>query len=307
MKRLINVCLLIIVIYATGCSDESKTGTISDNNSFPMLGTLEVYIFDIGKADAILIMSKNHTILIDAGENKHGQTIVDYLSDRGISTIDCFIITHFDKDHVGGADIVIENINVKEIFVANYAKDSKQYNQFIEASDSMGIKRNVLTEKTEFIFDEVKFTMYPSSLEYYDYGNSSDDADDNEEADDDSVENENNYSIALKVTYGNNNFLFTGDAKAKRLKELLSLDEITNVQYDILKVPHHGSYNKRTEDFIETINPKYAVITCSVAEPADTRTIEALEKVGTIIYLTQNGNVHFISDGNNLTVQVDNN
>ena len=297
MKRLINLWLLIIIILVTGCSDESKTETITDNNSIPTSKTLEVYIFDVGKADAILIMSENHTVLIDAGENKHGQIIVDYLNKRGISTIDYFIITHFDKDHVGGADVVINNLDVEEIFVANYSKDSKQYDQFIEASNNKQIKRNVLTEKTEFILDEIKFTMYPSSLEYYDYGSSSDD---------DSEENENNYSIVLKVTHGNMNFLFTGDAKAKRLNELLSLDEITDVQYDLLKVPHHGSFNKRTQDFIETINPKYAVITCSLDEPADTRTIEALEEVGAIIYLTQNGNVHFISDGNSLTAQVNN-
>jgi len=264
---------------------------------------LEIFIFGIGKADAILITTENHTVMIDTGENKHGPQIADYLFSHNIAEIDYLIITHFHKDHVGGADTIIRNFKIGEIIVPNYGKGSKQYNRFAEAMRESNIDETILTKTMEFILDNSKFTVYPSEQEYYYYGDSEDGEDNEDEGYNDEISvNENNFSIAVSVNHGNNNFLFTGDAKSKRLKELLSVDDIINTDYDFLKVPHHGRYNKRTAEFIHAISPKYAVITCSANSPADERVINALEEVGANIYFTSDGDIFCVSDGNDLTV-----
>ena len=84
-----------------------------------------IYFFNAGKADAILINNNNRYIMIDTAEDKFSDNILKYFKDNNIDTIDYLIITHFDKDHVGGASKIIDNINVKNVFQSNYPKDSE--------------------------------------------------------------------------------------------------------------------------------------------------------------------------------------
>jgi beta-lactamase superfamily II metal-dependent hydrolase len=321
MKKLFCILFIILINLPVSCcyqengnpldssevesNKQSETPPVSEDVTDIIgepydLDELEIFIFGIGKADAIFITTKNHTVMIDTGENKHGPQIADYLFSRNITEIDYLIITHFHKDHIGGADTIIKNFKIGEVIVPNYGKDSKQYSQFAEAMREADIDETILTETMEFVLDDSKFTVYPSGQEYYYYGDTEDD-EENEDDDDSSV-NENNFSIAVSVNHGNNNFLFTGDAKSKRLKELLSIDDIINTEYTFLKVPHHGRYNKRSEEFIYAISPEYAVITCSIDSPADDKVINALEIYGVNIYFTSNGDVYCISDGNDLMV-----
>jgi len=276
-------------------------------------GVIEILVFNIGKADAILITTENHTVMIDTGENKHGLEIADYLLSRDITEIDYLIITHFHKDHVGGAGAIINNLTVKEVIVPNYGKESKHYNRFAAAMNESGIEQNILKETLKFTLDNTEFTVYPPQQEYYYYSDGStaedddeydeDENEENEDEDDDeniNIINENNFSLVVNITHGNNNFLFTGDAKAQRLKELFFIEDIVNTRYDFLKVPHHGQSNKRSAEFIYAIMPKYAVITCSLKNPADNNIVAALEDVGADIYFTPNGNVYCKSNGYSL-------
>lgn len=268
-------------------------------------GIMDIYIPDTGKADAILITTDNSAVMIDTGGSKNEQEIVDFLISHEITRIDYLIITHFHKDHIGGASAVINNIEVAEVIVPDYGKDSKQYNRFIEAMEDRKLESIILKETLKITLDSTVFTVYPGDQEYYDFSSSAYDENENNDGDDndDSMDvKENNYSVAVSINHGNNNFLFTGDAKAKRLKELLLLENIKNTEYDFLKVPQHGRYNKFSVDFIGAVRPKYAAITCSFDMPADSRVVAALEAAGTDIYYTANGNIVCESNGNELTI-----
>lgn len=285
MKKILCIITACLIFLLAGC----QTGSDITADAGP--GTVEIYTFNIGKADAILITTENHTVLIDTGLDKNGDDIVAYLKNQDISKIDYLILTHFDKDHVGGADIIIEEISVGQVVMPNYTKDSKQYNQFVEAAEKMELSQTILTQEMSFTLDDAAFTVYPSQLEYRDYSDGTEDE-----------SQENNHSLAVSLNHCENNFLFTGDAMAQRINELLNTDEIVSTTYDFLKVPHHGKYNERSEAFILAVQPKYAVITCSEDNPADDRIISALEAAGTQVFLTTEGNIYCVSDGTALIV-----
>ena len=95
---------------------------------------LTVRFFDMGKADAMLITTPSgEQILIDAGTNKGGKKLAERFAKDGVNAIDLMIITHFDKDHVGGADKVLESVPVARVIMPEYAKESKQHTQFMDA------------------------------------------------------------------------------------------------------------------------------------------------------------------------------
>ena len=271
-------------------------------------GQMEIIVYDMGKADAILILTENHAIMIDTGENKNGRPFIDDLHRRGVTEIDVLIITHFDKDHVGGAGEIVNNFEVREVFVPDYGKSSKPYDRFISAMDDAGLEYQALTGQESIVLDGVEFTIYPALREYHDFridGDEEDDEYDGEdggEGDGGSDLSDNDFSLVIRAVHGNNDFLFAGDAIAGRLADLLATKDITDREYDFLKVPHHGRYNRNSEEFIQAISPAYAVITDSSDDPADERVLSALAETGAVVFSSQNGDVYCVSDGETLKV-----
>lgn len=259
-------------------------------------GILEVYVFGLENADAILITTENYVVMIDAGENQHGAYIMSHFFERGISRVDYLIITHFHRDHVGGAHHVINNFAVGEIIVPNYRRESRSVSRFRAAKENAGIEAAVLTENIHLTLDDAEFTIMPSGLEFFFFGYDGDTDDDDELPD---APRENDFSIVVTVVHGENSFIFTGDAMQGRLRELLRDPEIGG--FDVLKVPHHGRHNRRSVEFLEAAAPRIAIITDCNLRPADGRILAALADAE--IFFSKNGGILIGSDGTELTVE----
>lgn len=270
MRKSIFAVLTLVTLLCS-CAPANNIGTQSE---------LKVSVLKVGQADAIILKTQNHIAVIDCGEEDDGDEILEYISSYNADSIDYLFITHFDKDHVGGAAQLLESVNIKNIITPNYEGTNKEYRKYLSAAADKGYTPLKLTEETSFVLDDVTFDIYPPLKSSY-------------------SESDNDFSLAISVTHGENRFLFTGDAEEERLKEILSQ---TEGEFDFLKVPHHGIYAKNTEEFLRTINPKYAVITCSEKNPADEFVLQILEKYGCKTYLTSSGNVEISSNGKNIKI-----
>jgi competence protein ComEC len=120
-------------------------------------------------------------------------------------------------------------------------------------------------------------------------------------------EETNDYSIIIRLTWGERSFLFTGDAGTDSEKEML--DRNYTLKSDVLKVAHHGSSTSTSEDFLTAVAPEYAVI--SVGKDNDYHhphqvTLDKLDAAGVEVLRTDlNGAITFTSDGNNLIVKTE--
>ncbi len=242
---------------------------------------LSVYFFSAGKADAILLSTENASVLIDCGEKGFGSTILSYLEERGIETLDCLIVTHFDQDHVGGAAKVIHNIKIGSVLQSNSPKDSEEYEKYLKALGDAGLEPVTVREEYRFTLDGVEFTVNPPLLDDY------------------RKDDSNNSSLIVTVKYGETVLLFMGDAQTERLAEYLAASP---VDCDLLKIPHHGGEDTQMARLIAETAPEYAIITCSAEEPDTTATLRALDAAGVPVYLTSEGAVLVVSDGTTLTV-----
>lgn len=243
-------------------------------------GDMITEVLSTGKSDAIIIRTENHTVLIDCGETNDGDEVVEYLQENGIDSVDYMFITHFDKDHVGGAAEVIENISVDKIVTPNYEGTNSEYESFVAAAETADLDITRLTASAYFTLDDCLFEVYPPLKSQYD-------------------EEDNDYSLAIKVTHGEDTLLFTGDAETERLKEI---ERQTEVAADFLKVPHHGRIDAESENFIKSVSPAYAVITCSKKEGAEEELLAILEEVGAEVYLNRDGDITVISTGKGIAV-----
>lgn len=243
-------------------------------------GDFDFTILEAGKADAIFMQTQNHSIILDCGEKDDGDKLVELLREKDISNVDYIFITHFDKDHVGGFPEIMENATASNIIVPDYEGNNNEYKKYLKTVNNKNLTVTSLAEDISFTLDDVLFEVSAPKKRSY-------------------SEDDNDFSLVISATHGENTFLFAGDAEKERLSEILS---DFGKKYDFLKVPHHGKYNENTEKFLNTIKPTYSVICDSKKNPAEEETISVLESLGSEIYTTKDGTVNVSSDGSEIKI-----
>lgn len=289
---IIFISLLIIVTLAITnhfgiLTYEKLLSVFGFSNGIVVDGDLSVHFINVGQGDCSLIISDGQTALIDAGEAEYGDTVVSYLNSQGIKKLDYVIVTHPHSDHMGGIATVLESFDVGKVVVPKVSDEmaptTKTYRVFLQTVQNEGLKLTQAKVGDVYNLGEASFELLAPNSDYKDL---------------------NNYSIVSLLTYGENKFLFTGDAESKSEKEMLEKNLLTKV--DVLKVGHHGSSTSSKKKFLEVVSPDYAVILCgdnSYNHPHEDTVDNLLEYTDNIYRTDQQGTVVFTSDGKELSVK----
>lgn len=277
---LLLIVVLTLLLSGCGSTEGAASGKVRDEIDFSEENPhVKATFFDVGKGDAILIETGKHTVLIDTGYDDTAKVILNYMEKQDIRHLDYLILTHFDKDHVGGADWILREVETGTVLQPDYESDGGQYREYEETVEAEGYSPVPVTETMSFSLDDVDFLIYPPQQKSYE-------------------EEDNDFSLVTSMACGKVCFLFAGDCEKERLKELLQQEEFALV-HDVLKVPHHGRKEKNSEEFIKAVSPKAAVITDSKEKPADEEVCRALEEAGAEVYFTEDGTVTCLCDGVN--------
>ena len=244
-------------------------------------GDIEIHYMDVGQGDATLIKCGDATMLIDAGENDKGSEIWSYLKSQNVTKLDYVIGTHPDSDHIGGMDVIIYKFDCENIFMSNYKKDTRTYEDVLNAAKSKSYKITYPMPSETYKLGEAIFTIVAPNDKY-------DDA--------------NNSSIGIYLEYGETSFLFTGDAEYEAEEDILASG--FDVEADVYKAGHHGSRTSSCDEFLEAVKPKYVVVSCgednSYGHPhADILNYCRINKIP--LYRTdKQGTIVLKSDGENI-------
>lgn len=265
-RKLIIVITLIIVFVVIGVYLlYAKSGLLFSNASE---SSMIVTYLSVGKADCILIESDGMNIMIDTGFDETGNEVCDYLEKKGIEKLDYLILSHSDNDHIGGSDKILSRIQVDKVLESSNVVDSEQYKEYRRILEKKEISAMTVIENFYITGNGMKMIVYSPLLTAY--------------------EDNNNYSLVVKLEYKENSFLFAGDSEEVRMNELMELD---NLHSDVLKLPHHGIGELNTVTFIQQVSPKYVIVTCENRGIVSGSTIEALKQMGTAIFYTCEGNI----------------
>lgn len=271
MKKVLSLLLLMLLMFTAGC------GTVASAEN------LVVYFLDVGQADAAILQCGDEVMMIDGGESSDSSLIYSYLTKTlGITHIDYMIATHPHADHIGGLSGALNACSVGVVYSPVRSNDSKQFSSLVKYVQKQGRELTVPEISDSFAFGDAQVQFLSPMKEY---------------------SNINDCSIVVRITHGNNTFLFTGDAEWDAEHDMV--DSGYDLSAAVLKVGHHGSDTSSSYVFLREVMPKYAVISCgkdnSYGHPTED-VLSRLRDVGAQIIRTDlQGDVVFVSDGTTLS------
>jgi beta-lactamase superfamily II metal-dependent hydrolase len=239
-------------------------------------GNLTVHFIDVGQGDSILLDLGDTEVLIDGGDKSPG--VVSYISHYVDGPLEVMVATHPHADHIGGLIGVLDAFKVDEIWLNGDTSTSQTYSQFISAVNSEGAEVHVARRGDTIQASNLTFNVLsPVNL--------------------DSDTNDN--SIVLSLSYGQVDFLFTGDAQMAAEASMLAAGIVPDV--DILKVGHHGSRTASSIQFLQAAKPEVAIYMAgkgNIYGHPHQETINNLCEIGAEIYGTDiHGTITVTTDG----------
>ena len=293
-KKILSTAIALIIIGIAGIlgTNEEFVNTISNMDGqtnqqnkqqieFVAQDNLLIDYIDVGQADSILIRNQDKVMLIDAGTNEAGETVVNYLKNLGIAQIDYVIGTHPHEDHIGGLDDVINNFDIGQVYMPKIQTTTKTFKDVLEAIENKNLTVTAPNKGDKVVLGQATGEFMTDPI-----------------LDEDNL---NLSSLVLRLEFGNNSFLFMGDAEKENEKT------INWPKTDVLKVGHHGSSTSTSENFLKQVQPQYAIIMVgkdnTYGLPTE-ETINRLKNIGSKIYRTdEDGTIQLTSDGNTIEIK----
>lgn len=275
--------VILYLVFNFFTDNPSDNATKKSTDGTPMC----VHYLDVGQGDSTFIeLANGQTMLIDAANEWNADDIIAYIKNEGYSKIDYVVATHPHSDHIGAMPDILNEFEIGNVYLPDTTHTLRVFEDMLDIMYEKGIN-TVKAEAGVTIFED-DFTgieiLSPVSKDYDDL---------------------NDWSAAVKITYGKRTFLFMGDAGKIVENEIMQTG--ADVKADVLKCGHHGSSTSSGKRFLKEVSPEFAVISCGednyYGHPHD-ETLDILNSVGAKILRTDtDGTVIITTDGNDIFTQ----
>ncbi|MEE1106335.1 MAG: ComEC/Rec2 family competence protein, partial [Ruminococcus sp.] len=284
--KMILACVLALALFCA-CTVTINLGGADTSAAPNSESKLIVHFLDVGQGDSIFIELPNgKTMLVDAGENYHGQGIIDYVQTIGYQKLDYVVATHPHEDHIGSMPYIVRNFEIGSIYMPDVTANTATFESLLKAIKAKGLR--VKNGRTGVhIIKDGELTADIIAPDKPDESNL------------------NNSSIVLLLTFGNVSYLLTGDAETKELNAIRA-----DMHATVLKAGHHGSKTSTTQTLLKKISPSVTVISCGKNNDyghPHAEVLKMLKSVNSSVYRTDRDQTVIVAtDGSSLTVSTGN-
>lgn len=248
--KLLSVLLLSLALSLAATPAAGTAETTSGDQELSLLA------INVGKGDALLLRCGSSCYLVDTGKKKQADTLIDILKAEGISRLTGIIITHTDKDHIGGLKkLVNSGIVIGAVYSSAFCAEEDPVHPAEKAVKGSGLKVVYLSAGDSLPLDGGALTVI-GPLER-------------------DGEKENNNSLVLFAEGGGGSMLLTGDMEFPEETSLLDAGLVPHA--DVLKIGNHGEDDATSNAFVSAVKPALAVISTNSEEEPDTPSSRVLK------------------------------
>jgi competence protein ComEC len=281
-KRSLLALTLMVTLLMGGCFTAP-----AGNSHSPEPGQLEVHFIDVGQGDSILIKNGEKTMLIDSGTKNNSKRLRKYLDEQGVEKFDYLVGTNPLRDHIGGMADLIENYGLNWMILPRIEGLNPSYKDLQMRLLAKHIKPILAEPGKSYMLGDASFSLLAPSSSSYD-----------QLAD---------YSVVIRLEYGDTSFLFCSDAGSNSEREMLDLE--FDLSANVIKLGRHGSSSATSDEFLRAVNPDYAVISVGLDNPylhPHMQTMLKLHDMNIPVFRTdEQGSIVAVSDGNNISFKVE--
>lgn len=263
-------------------------------------GRLHVTMLSVGQAESMFLgLPDGSTMLVDGGgylqDNGRDfgrRILLPALESLGIRRIDRLIITHDHPDHIGGLSFVVKNITVGECWTTSGTYSRLQHSDLRSVLSERKIPVRLLAAGESInLASGVDFKVFSPGQHVI-------------RKDGDDIRNTNEDSLVFRISFAQFSMLFTADAGFDAERKMISRG--SDLESTVLKVGHHGSAYSTSEEFVDLVRPRMALISAGAGNTfglPSGRTIDLLKAKSILVYRTdRDGTIELASDGKNLNV-----
>ncbi len=199
----------------------------------PAVGEVWFTLLDVGQGLSAVARTRNHTLVFDTGPRfsesfDTGEAVVaPFLRSVGVTRLDTLIISHGDNDHIGGAQSLLQEMNVQRTLSG--------VPQQVPLTGS-GLRAEQCISGQTWQWDGVEFLIISPPA--------------------DAISDKNDGSCVLRITTAAGSILLPADIEKSAERTLLDTQPET-LPARILVAPHHGSKTSSTQDFVDAVHPEY--------------------------------------------------
>ena len=247
-------------------------------------GELTVTFIDVGQGDSILIQQGGNAILIDSGAFHTRERVISTLDSMGVTSLDFVIATHPHADHMGAMGVVIDTYDIGHVMMPYATNNTVAFERMLESIANKNLRIERPVPGSTVVAGNIELEIVAPNSESY--------------------SNLNNHSIITRLGWGDTSFLFTGDAEV--LSENEVLENGFNISATVLDVGHHGSSTSTSENFLDAVNPEFAILSLAADNKYGHPHVEVMERLearNIAVYRTDTmGTITLRSDGTNISI-----
>ena len=287
-RRILIVLLLLTAMLIVLCN--ALRGELF-RHTLPKDGASFVF-FSVGQANSAVIRTSAGNVMIDTGSNASANELLAALAYYRIDSLELLVLSHADEDHAGGFDSILKAIPVARVMMTEETHDAFRgtvSEKALQAAIEQGTTVTIVTAGDRATVGELVLRVIAPK-----------------QTEDSLSVGANESSLILLASYGDTDAVFPGDADIageNRAAEYLS-HFLPGISVEILLVAHHGSSTSSGIDFLETLQPEYAVISCGKNNSYGHPTVSVLSRIQSvgaeILRTDQSGTVILHSDGSEI-------
>ena len=256
--------------------------TLRPDPALPPPEGLRIIVLDVGQGDAVLLQVPEGSILVDQGPPE--ARVEAQLHALGIERLELLVLTHPQRDHVGGADAVLEDLEVGSVLDPRLPGPSPHEDAALAEAEDQAVPVRTARTGQRLRLGRLRLRiLWPDAPGPH-------------------GEDPNDRAVVLVASYGDVDALLTADAESNVLLPLRP------PEVEILKVSHHGSADTGLPELLDLVRPRVAVISVGArndyGHPTPSTLAALAASPGLRVYRTdEDGRITIESDGRRISVR----